>query len=66
MPKKAGWNILNHYKKQDMAQNSNKKRKILLKRIWSDEIMVNCDVICGRTKQSCGVPSLPRTGCHKV
>ena len=27
--------------------------------MWSDEIMVNCDVICGRTKKRCGVPFTP-------
>ena len=25
-----------------------------------DEKMMNCDVICGRTKNRCSVPSLPR------
>ena len=29
------------------------------KKVCSDEMMVNRDVICGRTKKRCGVPSLP-------
>ena len=28
---------------------------------FSEEIMVSCDVICGRTKKRCGVPSLPHS-----
>ena len=37
-----------------------KKRMLTMpneKKVWADKIMVNCDVICGRTKKRCGVPS---------
>ena len=29
-------------------------------KVWSNEKIVNCDVICGLTKKRCSVPSLPR------
>ena len=29
------------------------------KKVWSEDIIVSCDVICGRTIIRCGVPSLP-------
>jgi len=41
--------LFKYYKK-----NENKKK------VWSDKIMVNCDVICVRTNKIGGVLSLPR------
>ena len=36
------------------------------KKLWWEEIMWSCDVICGRTKKRCGVPSLPPQLCQKT